>query len=322
LSDSPANLKLLLFGDAARQFRKPIVERYPDVETMLVSPRDLAATNVDGVNVAIGWRFPDGAFTNMPDLRWIQSIAVGVDSWVYDTTIPSEVVITNTKGLYSTEVAEYMIWALLTLSRRYHVTMRNQQKRRWRQIAGHSLAGKTIGIAGMGHLGRATAALARAMGMRIVGLCRTKDDARAAEVADEVAATTELGGVLGDLDFLVVCLPVTRDTAGLFGPEEIARLKRGAIVVNAARSSIVDAASVVAAVKDGHLAGAALDVFDKEPLSRLSKLWKNENVLITPHVAAFTTGYKTKVGNRLLENIDRLQAGRQLEGTVDRGKGY
>ncbi len=312
----------MLFGDAARQFEKPIVERYPDIETIVVSPRDLATASVDRVNGAIGWRFPNGAFTNMPALRWIQSISVGVDNWVYDSTIPSEVVIANTKGLYSTEVAEYMIWALLTLSRRYHLAMRNQQKRRWRQIAGHSLAGKTIGIAGMGHLGRATARIARAMGMRVVGLCRTADDSRAAELADEVFATTQLDTVLGDLDFLVFCLPVTQQTRGMFGPEEIAKLKAGAIVVNAARSSIVDTGSLVAAVRNGHLAGAALDVFDKEPLGRLSTLWKNENILITPHVAAFTKDYKTKVGNRVLQNIGRLLGGRPLEGIVNRGKGY
>ncbi|MDJ0906580.1 MAG: D-2-hydroxyacid dehydrogenase [Woeseiaceae bacterium] len=313
---------MLLFGGAARQFEQPIVERYPDVETVFALPRDIGSVDLAGVSCAVGWRFPGGAFADMPDLRWIQSVSVGVDNWVYDSAIPRDVVITNTKGLYSTEVAEYIIWALLTLSRRFHLATRNQQKRRWRQVAGHSLAGKTIGIAGMGHLGRATATIARALGMRVVGLCRTADDARAAEFADEIVATTALDSALGDLDFLVVCLPLTRETSGMFGREEIARLKPGAIVVNSARSSIVGAQGVVDAVKSGHLAGAALDVFDKEPLSRLSTLWKQQNILVTPHIAAFTKDYKTKVGSRILENIERLREGRPLQGVVNRGKGY
>lgn len=312
----------MLFGEAARQFEQPVHERFPDIEIVVVSQRDLAGVDVSGVNCAAGWNFPADVFAGLPALRWIQSISVGVDNWIGDPSIPTDVVITNTKGLYADEIAEYITWAMLTLSRRLHVAMHNQQKRRWRQVAGHSLAGKTIGIAGMGHLGRATARYARSLGMRVAGICRTADDPRAADLADKVVATADIHDVLGELDFLVICLPLTEQTEHLFGAAEIARLKPGAIIVNVARQSITDYKSILEAVRQGHLAGAALDVFDKEPLRKRSPLWKNENVLITPHVGAFTKEYKAKVSELLCANLQRFCAGDALQGVVDRGKGY
>ena len=320
--DDSSKFKLLLFGDATRQFEQPIRERFPDVSTVFVRPKELEGRDFSGITCAIGWRFPTNAFAGMPDLQWIQSIAVGVDNWVYDPAIPENIVITNTKGLYSDEVAEYICWSMLTLSRRYHQTMINQQKRQWRQLAGHSLAGKTVGIAGMGHLGRSAARYARALGMKIIGLCRTEDDPRAAECTDSVVATSNMKEVLGELDFLVVCVPVTQNTRGLFGADEFGALKKGAIVVNASREIVMDYDSLIANVKSGHLAGAALDVFEKEPLGRWSSLWKTENVLITPHVGAFTKEYKSKVSGLVLDNIDRFRSGQSLNCVVDRSKGY
>ena len=315
-------MKLILLGDSARQFERPILDRFPRVEAAVVAPRDTGTADLRGVHCAIGWKFPDGLFERLPDLRWVQSISVGVDNWVYDSTMKSDVIVTNTKGLYATEVAEYICWAMLTLSRRYHEAMHNQHKRRWLQLAGRSLAGKTVGIAGMGAVGCAAAKNARALGMRVVGLCRSTDSPRAKEVADAVISTQDMTGALGELDFLVVCLPVTNQTRGLFGQAEIAALKPGAILVNAARESIVDYRAVTDALKSGHLAGAALDVFEKEPLPRRSSLWKNDNIIVTPHVGAFTKEYKAKVSDLICENIGRFLAGQPLRCVVDRGKGY
>lgn len=322
LANSSSKFKLLLFGGAARQFEQPIRDRYTDIEILPVLPKDLEKTDLGGVSCAVGWRFPGEAFIHMPDLRWIQSISVGVDNWVYASSIPEGVTITNTKGLYAHEVAEYILWAMLTLSRRYHLAMRNQVKRRWQQYAGHSLAGRTVGIAGMGHVGRAAATYAKGMGMRTVGLCRNTDDPRAIGIADELVSTSNMDDVLGELDFLVICLPVTDETRGLFGPDELSRIKPGAIVINASRESIVDYKTLVSYIKEGRLAGAALDVFEKEPIRKRSPLWKNENIVITPHVGAFTKEYKTKVSNLVLENLERYRTGQTLHGIVDRSKGY
>ena len=312
----------MLFGGSARQFERPILERCPDVEVVMVDEREWADADRSAVDGVVGWRFPTGLFAQMPDLKWIQSIAVGVDDWLQDPAIRSDVVITNTKGLYDDEVAEYVIWAAMTLSRRFHAAMKNQQKRRWQQPDSEGLLGKTIGIAGMGHVGRATAIRARAMGMHVIGICRDPEDPNVAALVDKTVATADIDTVLGELDILTACIPVTDETRGLFDRERIARLKQGAIVINAAREAIFDYSFLLQAVRQNRLYGIALDVFETEPLRKRSPLWKTENVLITPHISALTSRYNAKVSSRICRNLEKLRSGQHLEGVVDRAKGY
>lgn len=312
----------MLFGDAAKQFEQTILERHPDIDIIAVSVQDAVDKVRDDVSCVVGWRFSTEMFRQLPNLKWIQSISVGVDDWLPNSIISPEVIITNTKGLYADEVAEYVIWALITLSRNFDVAVRNQHKRRWQRVAGVSLTGKTIGIAGMGQVGRATARLARAFGMQIVGISRVADDQELDAIADEVVPVADLDSILGHLDALAICLPVTDRTRGLFDADAIAKLKRGAIVVNAAREDVVDYGSLADAVRQGHLAAAAMDVFEKEPLKKWSPHWKGHNLLITPHISGFTKGYKTKVANLICDNMDRFRSGRPLECVVDRAKGY
>jgi len=312
----------MLFGDAAKQFEQPILERHPDMDIVSVSARNATDEVWDDVSCVVGWRFSTELFRRLPNLKWIQSISVGVDDWLPDSKIAAEVLITNTRGLYADESAEYIIWALITLSRHFDVAVRNQHKRRWQQVTGVSLAGKTIGIAGMGLVGRATARMARAFGMQIIGISRVAEGQELDAIVDQVVPVANLDSVLGQLDALAICLPVTDRTRGLFDADAIAKIKPGAIVVNAARESIVDYESLMDAVRQGHLAAAALDVFEKEPLGKWSPHWKGHNLLITPHISGLTKGYKTKVANLICDNLDRFRSGRPLECVVDRAKGY
>lgn len=312
----------MLLGDAAKQFEHWILERHPDIETVVTVPRDLPAMDCSDVDFVVGWKFPVGIFGRMPNLTWIQSISVGVDGWIHDSTIPPSTVITNTKGLYSAEVAEYIIWALITLSRRFDVAVRNQQRRRWRPVHGASLAGKTVGVAGMGSVGQATATIARAMGMKVVGICRSGEEESLQAMADEIVESSRMDAVLGQLDALVACLPLTDETRGLFDGRRIAMLKAGAVVVNAAREDVFDYASLRRAVREGRLAGAALDVFEKEPLPRRSALWKTEHVLLTPHVSGLTPDYKARVADLICTNLDHLRLGEPLDCQVNRTRGY
>ena len=310
----------MLFGGAAEQFEQRIRERHPSIDLVVVSEREVMNVDRSDVDCIVGWRFPPGMFDAMPKLKWIQSISVGVEDWVLDATLSSEVLITNTKGLYASEVAEYVIWASITLSRRLDKAINNQGKRRWRQVSGHSLAGKTIGIVGMGHVGRAIARVATSFGMRTIGISR--DDSVAHDWVDEAIPVGDMGSVLDRLDFVVICVPLTNDTRELFVADVFAAIKEGAIVINVAREGIVDYASLLDALKCGHLGGAALDVFSKEPLPKRSPLWKRQNVLVTPHVSGLTEEYGDKVLDLICENLARFRSGRTLECVVDRAKGY
>jgi len=310
----------MLFGKAAKQFKQPILERHPGIETITVSPQDVMNVDCSDVHVAVGWRFVPGMFRAMPNLKWIQSISVGVDDWIFDATLSSEVLVTNTKGLYANEVAEYVIWASITLSRHLGQAINNQSKRRWRQVIGHSLAGKTIGIVGMGYVGQAIARLATSFGMRTIGISR--DGSAAHDWVDEPIPIGDLDSVLDRLDFVVICVPLTNGTRDLFVAGVFAAMKQGAIVINVAREDIVDYASLLDALKCGHLGGAALDVFSKEPLPKRSRLWKRQNVLVTPHVSGLTKEYRDKVVDLIFENLARFRSGETLECVVDRAKGY
>jgi glyoxylate/hydroxypyruvate reductase A len=322
VSELPEKTKLVLFDEGAMQFENAIAARHPDVNVVKVSAADITTADCTDARAAIGWRFPPVLLGRMPGLKWVQSLGVGVEDLIAAPELPTDAVITNTKGIYSDEVAEYIVWALITLSRRLDEVLKNQRRRRWEHIIGRSISGKTIGIVGIGHLGSATARYASALGMKVVGFGRSAAPSGVEDWFDSVIPVADIDPVLGDLDAIVICLPLTDQTRGLIGRDRIARLKQGAILVNVGREEIVDYRSLLDAVRSGHIAGAALDVFEKEPLRRLSPWWRAPNILVTPHISALTHDYKIKVAELVVDNVARFVAGTELRGLVDRVKGY
>ena len=274
------------------------------------------------VSWLVGWKFPEGLFGNMPQLRWIQSVGVGVENWISDPTLAPNVTVTSTKGLYSDAVAEYVVWALLSLSRRFHLGMRNQLRRKWVQVTGTGLAGQTVGIAGVGQIGRAVARRLAAFDVRIIGIERDAMEPGDIEGVDEIVGFSSLDSVLGRLDALVLCLPLTDESRNMLDGHALEKLKRGAVVINVAREGVMDYNSLSREIERGHVSGAALDVFEKEPLRWWSPLWRNKNLLLTAHVAGLTRDYKSRVAERIFANIDRLKSGEALLGVVDRNRGY
>ena len=164
--------RLMLYGGAARALRSQIEQRHPDLPIVEGNRRDLDNMPLDQVCWLVGWKFPQGLFGRMPKLRWIQSVGVGVENWISDPALAPNVTVTSTKGLYSDAVAEYVVWALLSLSRRFHVGIRNQLRRKWVQVTGTGLAGQTVGVVGVGQIGRAVARRLAAFDVRVVGIER------------------------------------------------------------------------------------------------------------------------------------------------------
>ena len=176
-----------------------------------------------------------------------------------------------------------------------------------------------MGVLGRGEIGRGVARRAAALGMRVIG---TRRSGAAIEGVDEVFAASQTERVLRESDVVVVVLPLTEETRGLLDAEAIASMKRHALLVNIARGGIVDEEAVCRALHERHLAGAAFDVFDREPLPESSPLWDAPNVLITPHVAGAFPDYMARVAEILVENIRRLERGEPLRNAVDRDRGY
>lgn len=319
--DSNKKITVMMFGNVASQWTNEIRERFPDIEIISGSESDEDFGHYGDVDVLVGWKFPRGLFSRMPNLTWIQSVAVGVEGWIDDPSLPRHVSVTNVKGLYAEPIAEYIVWALISLTRGFHRHVLNQKWGRWVQEADFGLTGKRLAIAGLGSIGQAVAARASAFGMRNLGIVRDPS-AAGNESVDEIIAHTDVAKIAGEVDALVICLPLTAQTRGLFGKDFISRMRKDAIIVNVAREEITDYSCIADAVRNGKLAGAALDVFENEPLRRWNRLWRIPNVLVTPHVSAMTPGYGRQVADLIGENLGNYLEGGALRNMVDRRKGY
>ena len=313
---------ILTFGGGAAYWKSVIDESSSNFKVLCGPKIFHSPERLSEVRCLVGWNFPDKLFELLPKLQWIQSISVGVDSLVTNPQISANVRISNTRGLYGDAIAEYVVWAMLTLYRQFNVVLRNQEKRRWRQISGSGLSGKTIGIVGLGDVGTHVARQAQRMQMQTIGFVRKQNPERKYDAVDLVVPTSQLLNHTPDLDALILCAPLTDLTAGIVNQEVIDKMKKSAIVINICRAGLIEGSTVIDALNSGRISGAAIDVFDSEPIPRWSPLWKTSNLIITPHVSALTPDYKTRVADLLEQNMVRFATGQPLLNEVDRSKGY
>ena len=313
---------IYVHGSNSDHWTSLISRNCSDVDIISKQQLDESATEGANVDALIGWRFSPELIARLPNLRWIQFISVSIDEFAISPHVSSEVIVTNTKGLYSDSVADYVLWALLTLTRKFNVVTRNQSRRRWHQISGPTLRGKTIGIFGVGSVGRAVAQRARAFEMQTVGIVSDNAESTQLSCVDATLPQRDLHQAIGDFDAFVICVPLTEATKGVVNADLIAKMKPSAYIINTVRGGVADEAAIAAVLENGKLAGAAIDSFDKEPVRRWSPLWKTRNLLITPHISGITDDYQQRVGDLICENIWRFSAGEELLSLVDREKGY
>lgn len=281
-----------------------------------------AAEHLDTADVLIGWpRMPRACMERATRLRWVQSLSAGIDRLDRDTF--AGITITNASGVAAVAMAEYVIGAMLLFAKGFPTFMRRQQAREWdRRTQARELAGATCGIVGMGAIGGETARRAKAMEMRVVATRRSPDPRPTDQFADELMLTAELPRLLEQSDYVVLAAPLTPETRGMIGRDELAAMRRSAVLVNVGRGPLVDERALIEALQDGTIAGAALDVFEREPLAADSPLWELENVFITPHVSAGSQRYDERAADLVAENLRRYLAGESLHNVVDIGRGY
>ncbi|WP_207482907.1 D-2-hydroxyacid dehydrogenase [Arenibaculum pallidiluteum] len=247
-------------------------------------------------------------------LRFIQSISAGTDQFDRDLLARSGIRLASAQGANERAVAEHAMALILSLSRQLHLARDHQSARRWRPMIGErdrredEIHGKTLVVVGLGRIGLRLAGLARAFGMRVVGVRRRPDPSAP---VDAVVPPGRLREVLAEADILALTCPLTPETEGLIGPGELGALKPGAFLVNVARGRVVVEDALVEALRDGRLAGAGLDCFHEEPLPPGSPFWTLPNVVVTPHSAGETRRYETNVVDILMENLDRLGRGEE-----------
>ncbi len=259
------------------------------------------------------WALVDAA----PNLRWLQLVSAGLDHPAYQPSKQRGIRISTAAGTNAEPVALNGLTGLLMLSRGFPHWLRAQQQRVWAPIRDadlpHDLGGQTAVIVGAGHVGTRVARGLQALGVRTIGLRR---QVQPTEFFDEVRGLDAIDGLLPRCDWLVLACPLDEQTRRLVNARRLALLPRGAGLVNIARGEIVDEAALIAALESGHLLGAYLDVYAKEPLPPESPLWSLPNVLMTPHSASASLGTRRRGAELFLRNLRAYLQGGALEGEV------
>lgn len=305
--------------------RPPGIERAEALADLAFAddPAEVAEL-LPGADAVLAWRpraeLLRPGFARAARLRWIQAASAGVDGLLFPELVESDVVVTNAHGVFDGPMAEYALALLLAFAVDLPRTLELQRERRWEPRETERLAGRTLLVAGQGSIGRAVARLARAVGMRVLAVASRP---RAGDgVVEEVGGPGDLPRLLGEADFVVNVLPLTERTRGLFGREAFAAMRPGARFVNLGRGGTVDEDALVEALREGRIAGAALDVFAEEPLPPDSPLWSAPNAIVSPHISGSARGWQEAVVELFLENLRRFAAGEPLTGVVDKRLGY
>ena len=268
-------------------------------------------------------RLPPDALNLAPGLRWLQLLSAGADMAIGDDVAWDRITVTTARGVQAIPLSEWVVGAMIALTKQFPGAVRAQDRGEYWKFMGGELAGRTVGILGMGSIGGRVARLCRALDMRVLGMRRSVTTAHESPgEADLILPPSDLPFLLRESDFLVLSLPMTRETAGLIGPTELRQMKEGAFLINVARGGLVDEGALVEAVQSGRLAGAALDVFAQEPLPPDSPLWSEPRIMLTAHNAAHTYEYEERATELFIDNLRRYLDGRELLNVHDRERGY
>ncbi len=274
--------------------------------------------------VIFGWRLPKNLLSRAPHLKWVQGFGVGVDLLAGSTgLLQSDILVTNARGIHAHLIAEFVLCFILMIVKRMPHFVTNKERRRWEPVLVSELVGKTVGIIGMGEIGSEVAMLSRAFRMRTLGLRRSATSRKKdVDGVDELFPPNELLRMLPECDFVVLAVPLTPETKGLIGEAELKAMKPTAHIINVARGPVIRQDILIQALKEGWIAGAALDVFETEPLPPESELWALPNVIISPHNAGHWDRYPAVVTDFFCENLKRFLAGDELINIIDKSRGY
>ncbi|RFB13413.1 D-2-hydroxyacid dehydrogenase [Bacillus sp. HNG] len=292
----------------------------------IVAGRDSSVwlDHLKDAEVIVGWKkeIADHCIFSDSKLRWLQSWSAGVNSMPLAEMEKKQMLLTSANGVHAYPISETIFALMLGLTRKIHTYVKNQQEKKWH----HSdmkleIHEKTIGIMGVGHIGKETAKIAKAFGMTVLGV---RHSGREEDYVDEMYTTDRLSEVLPKCDYVVVTLPLTNETHHLFGANEFKQMKPSAFFINIGRGEIVVEDELIEALRSDEIAGAGLDVFTKEPLDENSPLWDFENVIVTPHTSGSTEHYtKRVIEDIFIPNLKSYAQGGVLpKNVVDYKKGY
>ena len=308
----------------------------PQARLVTVSYEGLADGPLDDVEVLLRGRLPAETFDRLlaraPRLRWVHSATAGVERVLTRASRDRNLVITNARGVFSRPIAEYVLMMILAISRRLPLLLELQHERTWQPLEARELRDVSVGIVGLGSIGRAVGALATAFGCRVVATRRRAADGVAAAREDElptgslmldrVLPPERLPELLAESDFVVLAAPLTPDTHGMIGEAAIAAMKPWAWVINIARGELIDERALLRALREGRIGGAVLDTFRDEPLPASSPFYDLPNVIVTPHTSWSSGRVLDRSVELFCDNLRRFAKGEPLLNVVDPTAGY
>ena len=293
-----------------------------NADVVVSTPED-AIDHVGDADVVLGL-VSKRMFLASNRLKWVHAIASGVDMFLYDEFVSSDVILTSEKGLVGEHLADHGFGLLLMLTRQLGTALRlgpdswkHRPEMRSKEI---ELTGATLGIFGFGGTGKAMARRAVGFGMGVIALDR--EEMEVSDGADEVVGLDGFESMLRRSDVVSICCPLTPETRGKFDSSAFLAMKDTAVLVNVTRGEVMVEEDLVKALKEGTIAGAALDVAPREPLPADSELWILENVVMSPHTAGASQFRASRNLDRFIRNLEHVRAGRTLEGVIDKDLGY
>jgi phosphoglycerate dehydrogenase-like enzyme len=254
-------------------------------------------------------------------IRWIHSRAAGVDNLLLPELVNSEVVLTNGRGVFSASLGEFVIAAILYFAKDFRRMIRNQAAARWEPFDVEEIAGQFLGIVGYGDIGKAVAVRAKAVGMRVLATKRHTPPA-ADPLVEAFYTQQQQREMMARCDYIVATAPLTRETRHMISDPEFAAMKSTAVVINVGRGPVIDEEAMLRALTTSRIKGAALDVFEREPLPPGHPFYRLENVLLSPHCADHTADWQDQAMRFFLEQYERFQKGEPLRNVVDKQLGY
>lgn len=260
------------------------------------------------------------AWPSADKLKWIHATSAGVDALMFPDLINGDVVVTNARGIFDRTIAEYVLCTILMFAKDFPRSLKLQSEHKWQHRDTERAAGKQVLVVGAGSIGGQIARLCKAAGLKPHGIARKPRHDDPDFIA--VHGNDDLTEQLGLADFVVIAAPLTPQTEGLFDEKAFQAMRKSARLINIGRGPVVKTDELIKALNDGEIAGAALDVFEEEPLPEDHPLWDMDNVIMTAHMAGDFIGWKRALTDQFLENLDRWHKGEELFNFVDKKLGY
>ena len=321
------NITVLVLADPTDPHLAMLEELPPETGIAVGNSAEAFVSAAPDATVIFNWSLTADlqreVFRMCPNVKWVHSRSAGLDGQLFPELVESPVRLTNGSGVFSESLGEFVVGAVLYFAKDLRRMIRNQAAGVWEQFDIVEASGQTVGIVGYGDIGRAVATRVRALGMRVLGVKRHGPPAHEADpLAERIYGPEGLIEMISRSDYVVAAAPLTPETLGMIGEPELAAMKPGAVLINVGRGPVVQEAALVKVLSEQRIKGAALDVFDTEPLPAGHPFYKLENVLLSPHCADHTPDWLDQAMRFFLAQFERFRKGEPLKNVVDKRLGY